>query len=301
MERQREKATEISKELQKKTEKELEDLRQELIRLRELKKQRKNEEKAKESSKSELIEEKEVVKVDDVENRLNKIDGYLSRQMEIIREKTGDKTLDHQYSEYIESELQLLEKQILGEEGLLEKEISPYEQLLKEYPWLEEKRYEFMYTIPDKKKHPSDYESWKEEWAKVMFDYAKYAILHILYLRELSSEKPFSNFQNREASIKEIAEKLITQKIAKWYDKKKDKLRIYWKTLETWADEIYNWAYDLGKLEPIMPFEIRDANMEFSTLPKEELEKIYKILSKKNKAMLLKLDDGETSFKILLD
>ena len=71
-------------------------------------------------------------------------------------------TIDNQYTEYIESELQVLEKEILGEEGLLEKEISPYEQLISEYPWLEEKRYEFMYTIPDKKRSPSDYESWKE-------------------------------------------------------------------------------------------------------------------------------------------
>ena len=159
-----------------------------------------------------------------------------------------------------------------------------------------------MYMIPDKKRDPSDYESWKEEWSKVMFDYAKYAILHVLYLRQLNTMKPFSNFQDREGAIKEIAEKLIDQDIAEWVNKKqKEQLRIYWKTLDGWAEEIYKWALDIVKTEPIMLFEIRESEQEFCNLPEDDLEEIYKIMVKKRKATIIKLPDGELAFKIRLD
>ncbi len=188
MERQRDKAKEDSKEIQKITDNELEVLRKELERLRELKKQKelKIQEEAKESTaqpeNEEIISEvKEGIALDDIENRLNDIDKFLLKQFEQLDEKTYE-----QSAEYIESELQVLEEEILGEKGLLEKELSPYEKLLNEYSWIDETKYQFMYTIPNKKKNPSDFESWKTEWSKVLFDYAKYAILHIIYLRQFN-------------------------------------------------------------------------------------------------------------------
>ncbi|MHA1343903.1 MAG: hypothetical protein ACTSQG_07945, partial [Promethearchaeota archaeon] len=228
MERERQRET---------SEKKIEELRRELAELRERKRQKElMEQKAaqivaaiqdKEENESEIANSSVV---DDLEERLKNIDTFLTKELDVVDQKTFE-----EHSKYIDSELQALEEEIVGEKGLIEKVISPYEQIIKDYPWLEEKRYEFMYTLPDKKKNPGDFESWKTEWAKVLFDYAKYAILHILFIRKLNSEKPFSNFTNREDSIKEIAEKLIAQKLAKWLTKKKDQLRVYWKTLEEWA------------------------------------------------------------------
>ncbi len=300
-------------EYKEKSEKKLEELRKELAELRERKKQKELlEEKAEEivsaiqekeesQLKEDYIEEPEPAGVnlsdlDDIEARLEKLDQFLGKQFEATDQKTYD-----QHTEYIESELQVLEKEIVTEKGIIEKEISPYEKVLENYPWLEEKRFEFMYSIPDKKKNKTDFESWLKEWSKVLFDYAKYAILHILYVRKLNSEKPFSKFINREESIKEIAEELIAQKLAKWLSKKKDQLRVYWKTLESWADELYDWAYDLGKLDPILIYEIREAGKEFSTLPKEDLEAVFKVLGKSNRGTTIKLDDGQISFKIKLE
>lgn len=304
MERQRDKAKEDSKEIQKITDNELEVLRKELERLRELKKQKelKIQEEAKESTaqpeNEEIISEvKEGIALDDIENRLNDIDKFLLKQFEQLDEKTYE-----QSAEYIESELQVLEEEILGEKGLLEKELSPYEKLLNEYSWIDETKYQFMYTIPNKKKNPSDFESWKTEWSKVLFDYAKYAILHIIYLRQLYSIKPFSNFENRRRAIQEITEELIEQKLAKLISKKKDRqLRIYWKTLDIWAEDLYDWAIDLGKLEPILIYEIRESSKEFSNLPKFDLEEIFKILSKDDRGHIIKLDDGQLAFKIKLE
>ena len=76
---------------------------------------------------------------------------------------------------YPHPELPRYHEEIIEEKVALESKVSPYEQILKDYPWLEEDRYEFMYSIPDHKKNPSDFESWKTEWSKVLFDYGKYA------------------------------------------------------------------------------------------------------------------------------
>lgn len=301
MERQRERPKEVAKETVEKRDKELETLRKELQRLRELKRKKESEtqkedvEQVKiEAPEVEQVETLEVTKtvMDDIESRLEEIDTFITKQLGKIDEGTYARD-----SQYVESQLQVLEEEIVGEKGLIEKEISPYEKLLNEYPWLEETRYEFMYSIPHKKKEKNDYESWKGEWAKVLYDYARYAILHVIYLSNLYNEKPFSNFSNRTEAIKTIAEELIDQDLAEWLSRKKDQLRIYWKTLDAWGNEIYHWAIENGKLEPILLFELREANEEFSNLPKEDIEEIFKILEKGDKGSIIKMDDGDLAFK----
>jgi len=297
MERQR------PKEEQKPSEQKLEELRRELTDLRERKKQKELMEKhaaqiiaAVEDNTEVTTSDTDLTALDDIETRLDKIDAFLIEKIGQQDEKTYE-----QHSQYIETELKTLENEIIEEKGILEADVSPYEKIMKDYPWLDQPRYEFMYTIPDKKKNPTDYESWKKEWAKVVFDYARYAILHILYVRKLNAEKPFSKFIDRENSIREIAEELIGQKLAIWLSKKEGILRLYWKTLEGWADEIYNWAYELGKLDPIMMYELKEAKREFSNLPKEDIEAIFKILAKEKRANIIKIKNGELSLKIRLD
>ena len=303
MERQREKSEEASKEIQKVADKELEVLRKELERLRELKKQKELKEKealkeAPPDIKDEAIKTEEIYKgnLEEIEDRLNDIDKYLLKQFEQM-----DKTTYAENASYIESQLQKLEEEIVGEKGVIEKELSPYEKLLGDYPWIEEPKYAFMYAIPNKKKNPTDYQSWKTEWAKVLFDYAKCAILHIIYLRELYTEKPFGNFDDRKKAIHKIAQELVDQELAKFLSKKDDQLRIYWKTLDLFADDIYEWAIDNGKLEPILIYEIRESKLEFSNLPKIDLEEIFRMLSKDDKGNIIKLEDGQMAFKIKLE
>lgn len=293
--------------------KELKELQEELARLRQLKRekelqelQRKKQEIIPQDSKQEQInqspdvyveeESAEIETEDQIEARFAKIDDFLTSSLGTIDEKAYK-----EHATQIESELQKLEEEIVGERGLIEKELSPYEKLLESYPWLEEKRYEFMYSIPSKKNNLNDYLSWRREWSKVFFDYARYAILHVIYVKQVAAEKPFAKFEDRANCIREIAEELVSQGLATFLTKKKEQLRIYWKSLDNWAKEIYNWAYDLGRLDPIMLFEIRDAQLEFSTLPKEDLEEIFKILSKSKKAKVIKLDEGQLAFKIKLE
>ncbi|MHA1764325.1 MAG: hypothetical protein ACTSYC_11320 [Promethearchaeota archaeon] len=295
MERQKKQIKVISKDLREKTENEIARLREELARLKALKRQK---ELLKQQESRDEISPKESSSggYEEIEGRLKKIENVLSGQLVLEDQKTYEP-----HTDFVESELNALEKEIIGETGLIEKELEPYEFLKRDYPWLEEPRYEFMYSIPNKKKNPNDYQSWREEWAKVLFDYSRYAVLHILYLKQLYAEKPFSKFQNRKQAIDEIIEELIDQDLAKWLSKKRDKVRIYWKSLDSWAEEIYDWALELGKLEPILIHEIREANKEFSTLPQEDINEIFKMLAKNKKAVIIKLASGRQALKIEID
>lgn len=300
MERQKVKPREVLKEVKEKTDKEIEDLRKELARLKELRKQKTIEkrESIQEASTEEIVEEETIEKLpsEEIEARLDKIEDFLTSKLGEIDQKAYK-----QNAIQIEKELQEIELEIIREKGVVVREISTYELLLNDYPWLEEKRYVFMFSLPNKKTDLKDYESWKNEWTKVFFDYARYAILHILYLRKLEFEKPFSKFDNRNSALKEIAEELVNQEQAEWLSKSKEKLRVYWKSLDNWAEEIYDWAMEISPLEPILIFEIRESNKAFNTLPHNDIIKIFKILEKDKRGKIIKLDDGQLSFKIKIE
>jgi hypothetical protein len=299
MERQKEKPEEEAnkiEEVKEKPERELDGLRKELARLKELKRQK--ELKEIQSKPEELVLEviSEGLPSDEIEARLNKIEDFLTSKLGEIDQKAYE-----QNAAQIDKELRELELEIVKEKGAVTKEVSTYELILNDYPWLEEKRYIFMYSLPNKKTDLKDYESWKKEWSKVLFDYARYAILHILYLRKTESEKPFSNFEERKKALEEIAEELVNKEQAEWLSKSKEKLRVYWKSLDNWAEDIYEWAMEISPLEPILIFEIRESNREFSNLPNEDIVKIFKMLEREKRGKIITLEDGQVSFKIQVE
>jgi hypothetical protein len=292
---ERERPKEEIKEKQKESEKELEELRKELARLKELKRQRELENQEANESK-EVESSEDILPSEEIESRLDKIEDFLTSKFGEADEKAY-----HLNAEQIEHELKAIEYEIIGEKAAVAKEISTYDLLLNEHPWLEEARYVFMYSIPNKKTDLKDYESWKQEWTKVLFDYARYALLHILYLRKLESEKPFSKFEDRSTALQEIADGLVDKNQAEWLSKSKEKLRVYWKSLDNWAEDIYKWAMEISPLEPILIFEIRDSNKPFSTLPSDDIIKIFKMLEKDKKGKIIKLENGELSFKLKIE
>ena len=296
MEHQKEKPKEAVKDTKEKPERELDNLRKELARLKELKKEKELKEIEIEAGKigSEAIHER--LPSEEIEERLNKLEDLLTSKLGEIDQKTYE-----QNAAQIEIELREIELEIVKEREAVTQEISTYELLLNDYPWLEEKRYIFMYSIPNKKTDLKDYESWKSEWSKVLFDYARYAILHILYLRQSESEKPFSNFEDRKQALEEIAEELVKKEQAEWLSKSKEKLRVYWKSLDNWAEEIYDWAMEISPLEPILIFEIRESNKAFSKLPNDDIIKIFKMLEKEKRGKIIRLEDDQVSFKIKIE
>ena len=142
MERQREGKKEIPKETKERVQKELEELRMELSRLRALKKEK--EELEKEAAQKQIIkvEDFKIADLSYIEEEFDKLESILSSQAGEI-----DNKVYKQHAEHIEAELQELEEEIVGEKGLIEKKLTAYEKLLDAYPWVEEERKKFMYSI----------------------------------------------------------------------------------------------------------------------------------------------------------
>ena len=191
----------------------------------------------------------------------------------------------------IDQEIQKLEEEIELEQTKAAVIVSIFDQLCEEYTWLKEPAYGFMYSMPNKKKNKKDYESWLDDWSRVLFDYAQIAAKHIIYTKEMLSEKPWADFKDRTNVIQEIADGLIKQKVAEFLDKKKERLRVYWKSLESWADSIVDWAKEIAFTEPIFIEDIREANQEFSTLPDEDINKIFNIIAKRGQADKVKVEN----------
>ena len=58
---------------------------------------------------------------------------------------------------------------------------------------------------------------------------------------------------------------------------------------------------EISPLEPILIFEIRESNKDFNTLPHNDIIQIFKILEKDKRGKIIKLDDGQLSFKIKIE
>jgi hypothetical protein len=195
----------------------------------------------------------------------------------------------------IENELHALEKEIAHEDVVEVK--TPFEQLADMHPWIQQAQYGFMYTIPNKKKTKQDFDSWKEEWTHVLLDYAKVGKFHIIFPKRLLTEPPFNKFQDRKGAVDELCEGLVERQLAKWLDKKKEQLRVFWKSMEEWVVVIEDWARDNALMEIIMVPEIRSADEEFSTLPEEDLYQIFKKIQQEQRGKLVELSKTEFGVK----
>ncbi len=183
-----------------------------------------------------------------------------------------------------------LEEEVAAEYIIAEK--SPYEKLIELHEWIELPQYGFMYSIPNKKKNREDFQSWKDEWSQVLLDYAKVGTFHIIFVKRLLTESPFNKFTNRKNAINELAEGLIEKNLGKWV-KKKEALRVYWKSIEEWVSVIEDWAHDHAIFDVIMIPDIRNSEQEFASLPVEDLREIFKKIEKQGKANMVELDGND--------
>jgi len=144
----------------------------------------------------------------------------------------------------IEKELKKLEQKIIKEQYKAAISVSIFDKLCEEYQWLKQPQYSFMYVMPNKKQDKNNFQTWLDDWKKVLLDYARISVQHIIYFKKLLSEKPWSEFRNRTEALSEIIEALVKDKMAMFLDKQKEKIRIYWNSLENWANIIVNWAHE---------------------------------------------------------
>ena len=81
-------------------------------------------------------------------------------------------------------------------------------------------------------------------------------------------------------------------------DQKKEKLRVYWKSLEAWADAIVEWAKDNAYTEPLFITDIRESNEPFNNLPDNDLIKIFNLIDKNKEGTRTKLKNGDVAITI---
>jgi hypothetical protein len=231
--------------------------------------------------------------VEDLTGQLSSIQGLMEQEFA----GEGTEEISPQALSDIENELAKLEEEVATEEEIEVATI--YDKILQLYPWISDPRKAFMYAVPPDPKS-KDFMSWRQEWSRVIFDFARLSILHVVYVKKLMGEQPFANFRERDKALASIADYLVEQKLANYKSKDKEALRIYWKSHQEWADEVYEWASDNALLDPVLKEDLRAADQPFSTLPDEDLDEVIKILKKQKKISQIKLDSGETAVKFLL-
>ncbi len=150
--------------------------------------------------------------------------------------------------------------------------------------WIEKKYY---WARPNPQKHPDLHQSWLEEWSNFLLKWAEATNSHVVSVPRLLTEFPFNNpvikAKLLEPEIREICEYLIQKNLATWYDKNKRRLRIYWKSLDEFAEDLYDWAFLRGESFATL-MDLAQAGQPWSNLPPKELQRLMELLVREGRA-----------------
>jgi len=144
----------------------------------------------------------------------------------------------------------------------------------------------WMYVTPE---HQKQLDSWCADWSNFIMEYARINIKHIIHIEEERAKYPFNNKQIKKRldrkQFQTIGDYIVAQEMGIWWDKKKIRLRLYWRTLDEWADIIYEWSLKTGRAagpERVMTMlDIQEAGQPWSTIPVEDLKRIFEIMKEK--------------------
>ncbi len=143
-------------------------------------------------------------------------------------------------------------------------------------PWGGIDESEWMYGIPTRQ---ADLSLWAEEWGDYLLQWAETRSVHVISVASFITEPPFKDMRSKVDAFRIISEGLIEKQVAEWVDKNERQLRVYWKPLEDWADDIYAWCLDTGKLRlDVKSIVIQESQQAFSHLPEEDLYKVLAIM-----------------------
>ena len=141
------------------------------------------------------------------------------------------------------------------------------------------------WMIPD---DPKLKQQWLITWGEFMLDFARVLNFHILDLQEISLVYPFQNSLLRkkltQTQLSQISDYLIGIEKAKWWDDEKSRLRVYWKTLKSFTDELYEYAFQNG-YDMVTAFDIVKMKQSWSTLPPPDIRMLMKLLVESKRAL----------------
>jgi hypothetical protein len=148
-------------------------------------------------------------------------------------------------------------------------------------PWMEKA---WRWVTPD---DPDLLEQWLHAWGDLVLSYSEALQVHLLKPREMIVSVPFKNpLVKRQLSLEQIhtvGDDLERRQLAKWWDSRKNRLRVYWLPLDEISDLIHEWALDGGR-DIVTLFDLRNADEEWSSVPSKELRLLMEILVKTKRA-----------------
>lgn len=123
---------------------------------------------------------------------------------------------------------------------------------------------------------------WRETWITYILKFAENKNIHVINISDLQRNSPFNKLDIN--AFKNIVTSLIQAGYGKWWNKESKLLRIYWRSLDKWADiildlihekevKIINGLQGLVELEP-----------QLVAFPKIELVNVLDILVKRKYA-----------------
>jgi len=232
-------------------------------------------------------EEQKVEKLDREENvidaRLDKIEKQLDTELDSELESEMDAVKPEQIIEERPSTIpaKSLHRTVVREKN---PEVTPYQLFVQQVPEWTKKP--FMYIIP---KNERMKDSWLEKWGDLVLLYCRTTITHVIALEELRAFEPFTNESHgKKISLEQmqfLIDSLIRKELAKWLDESKLRARIYYKTLEEFAEMLIKYIFDRGlDTEYLITLkELRGFEQEWSSLPDEDLNELMRILEKQKK------------------
>jgi len=227
-----------------------------------------------------------------------------------MKEKRREKTKEEEKPEPVETEIQPIVEEVteqaIGEtltpEVVVESEIKKPSEVVEEVDpkitetavevsilesilmpsWGGTEQSEWMYGVPPRE---DDRDLWAVEWADFLLQWTEHNAVHVLSLATFIADPPFNELRNKVDSFKMIAQVLIDKEVAEWSDRRKRQLRVYWRPLEDWADLIYEWALNTGKLRlDVKSIVIQESGENFAKLPEKDLYVVLALMVEKNQA-----------------
>lgn len=255
-------------------------------------KERKDKEKTKDSKQDIQVAVKEKVKVKEEKIEEKAIEKQPETAVKPPREATLTISLienpttpeERLYNAFLRIE-QLIESDVaISREDLFDLGEDIERQLKEILPeWIDKP---WMYVTPE---HQKQLDSWCADWSNFIIEYARVNIKHIIHIEEERAQFPFENKKIKKSLDREqfitIGDYIVAQEMGIWWDKKKIRLRLYWRTLDEWADIIYEWSIKTGRAasaDRVMTlFDIQSANQPWSSIPQEDLQRIFEIMNQK--------------------
>lgn len=135
----------------------------------------------------------------------------------------------------------------------------------------------WMYTKPA---GTENYKKWVEEWLSIILKVAENENIHLINKMDLKLKQPLDKLDDKsyDSLIKEILE---TSYISYWGN---GNLRIYWKSLNGWADSLVKKANDMDKSLIYGLEGITEIDETMWRIPKSDIQRILDILVDQRRA-----------------